>query len=225
MRSTHCPRTALLCIEQTFMGSGEAAGGYVLPLEHVQRLQHVAGEIGIPVHMDGARLFNAAVAAGVDARTFAACADSVSICLSKGLGAPVGSLIVGDAAFLERGRLVRKRLGGWMRQAGILAAAGLFALEHNVERLAEDHALARSVAGVLDACEGIACPPDEVETNIVMARVSRPDHDPESLTAALGERGVGVLPMNPTTLRFVTHLDVGPADVERLQRALGEILG
>ena len=225
MRSTHCPRTALVCVEQTFMGSGEAAGGCVIPLEHLRALRRTCEELGLPVHMDGARLFNAAVAAGVDARAFAACADSVSICLSKGLGAPVGSLIAGEAAFLERARLVRKRLGGWMRQAGILAAAGLFALEHNVARLAQDHALARELAAVLDAREGISCPLGEVQTNIVMARVARPDHDPESLARALAERGVEVLPMNPTTLRFVTHLDLGPVDVERLSQALDEVLG
>jgi len=225
MPSTHCPRTALVCVEQSFMGSGEAAGGCVIPLEHLQALRRTCQELGLPVHMDGARLLNAAVAAGVEPREYAACADSVSICLSKGLGAPVGSLIAGDAAFLERARLVRKRLGGWMRQAGILAAGGLWALEHNVARLAEDHALARALASVLDAHDGISCPVGEVETNIVMARVARRDHDPESLTRALGQRGVAVLPMNPTTLRFVTHLDVGPADVERLATALEGLLG
>jgi threonine aldolase len=225
MRSTHCPRTALVCVEQTFMGSGEAAGGCVIPLEHLRALRDTCAELGLPVHMDGARLFNAAVAAGVEAADYAGCADSVSICLSKGLGAPVGSLIAGDAAFLERARLVRKRLGGWMRQAGILAAAGLWALEHNISRLADDHALARRLAGLLDARDGIACPLAEVETNIVMARVARPDHDPEGLARALGEHGVAVLPMNPTTLRFVTHLDLGPGDLERLDAALDAVLG
>ena len=224
MRSTHCPRTALLCVEQTFMGSGEAAGGYVIPLEHLRQLKRTAEELGLPVHMDGARLFNAAVASGLAVREYAACADSVSICLSKGLGAPVGSLIAGDQAFLERGRLVRKRLGGWMRQAGILAAAGLYALEHNVARLGADHALARELAAVLECFEGVDCPPEKVETNIVMARVSRTDQDPASLSKALAAHGVLVLPMSSTALRFVTHLDVGPADVSRLRSALEEIL-
>jgi threonine aldolase len=150
MRSTHCPRTALVCVEQSFMGSGEAAGGCVVPLDHLRAIKQRAKELELPVHMDGARLFNAAIAAGEPPIEHAACADSVSICLSKGLGAPVGSLIAGDRAFLERAKLVRKRLGGWMRQAGILAAAGLYALEHNVERLAQDHALARELAGLLD---------------------------------------------------------------------------
>lgn len=224
MRSTHCPTTRLLCVEQSFMGSGEAAGGCVIPLEHLRRLSTAARELGLAVHMDGARLFNAVVASGVEAHEYAACADSVSICLSKGLGAPVGSLIAGDAAFLERARRVRKRLGGWMRQSGLLAAAGLHALEHHVERLAEDHALARELARALDGRAGIRCPPDEVATNIVMARVERTGHTPEALSAALAERGVRVLAQNATTLRFVTHMDVGPADVDRLARALDAIL-
>lgn len=224
MRSTHCPTTRLLCVEQSFMGSGEAAGGYVIPLEHLRRLSATARELGLAVHMDGARLFNAVVASGVTAREYAACADSVSICLSKGLGAPVGSLIAGDAAFLQRALRVRKRLGGWMRQAGLLAAAGLYALEHNVARLAEDHALARALARALDGRPGITCPPDEVATNIVMARVDPARHSTEALGAALAERGVRVLAQNATTLRFVTHMDVGPADVARLSEALDAIL-
>jgi threonine aldolase len=175
--------------------------------------------------MDGARLANAVVASGVGAATWAACADSVSICLSKGLGAPVGSLVAGDRAFLERGRLVRKRLGGWMRQSGLLAAAGLHALEHNVERLSADHALAKELARACHARPGLSSDPALVETNIAMVAVGHPEHDAASLARALAERGVLVLPMGPRTLRFVTHLDVGPADVERLAAALRAILG
>jgi threonine aldolase len=172
--------------------------------------------------MDGARLFNASVAAGVEARAYAEQADSVSICLSKGLGAPVGSLVAGDAEFLERARLVRKRLGGWMRQAGILAAAGILALERNVARLAQDHALARALAEAVDGVGGVRCPAAQVETNIVMARV---EGDAAALARALAGRGVLVLPMGPAALRFVTHLDVGPPDVERLGAALRAVAG
>ncbi len=222
--SVHCPRLALLCVEQTFMGSGAAAGGRVVPLERLKALRAVADELEVPVHMDGARLFNAAVAAGLPVSAQAECAHSVSISLSKGLGAPVGALIAGDRAFLERAAVVRKRLGGWMRQAGVLAAAGLYALEHNVERLAEDHALARDVARELARFEGLSCTPEEVESNIVMLRLAHPEHDPASLAAALAERGVLALPMSRTVLRFVTHLDVGPEDVRRLGAALEEIL-
>jgi len=222
--SIHCPRTRMVALEQSFMGGGEGAGGRVLPIEYVESVAAFARRSGLRVHVDGARLANAVVASGVSAERWAASADTVSICLSKGLGAPVGSLVAGDAAFLERAKLVRKRLGGWMRQAGILAAAGIFALERNVERLAEDHELARELAGGLDELPGLCAWPAEVRTNIVMVRVQHPRHTPVSLAAALGEKGVLVLPMNATTLRFVTHLDVGRADVERCLAAARAVL-
>ena len=222
--SPHCPRTALVCVEQTYMGSGHAAGGRVLPQENLAAVRAVAEEARIPLHMDGARLWNAVVASGIDARVHASFADSVSVCLSKGLGAPVGSLIAADRAFLERGKLVRKRLGGWMRQAGILAAAGLYALKHNLARIAEDHALARSLAESIHGRNGIACPPGEVETNIVYAQVDHPRFDAARLSAALKEEGVLAMPHTPRSLRFVTHLDVGSKDVERAVRALDRLL-
>jgi threonine aldolase len=225
LRSLHCPKTTLICVEPTFMGSGAGPGGRVVPLEHLRAIQALAAEQGIPVHMDGARLMNAVVASGVSAREYAACADSVSLCLSKGLGCPVGSLVAGPREFLERARLQRKRLGGWMRQSGLLAAAGLYALEHNVARLAEDHELARELAAALDGFDGIECLPGTVESNIVMARISHPAHTPESLMGALRQRGVLVLPQNSTTLRFVTHLDVSTEDVARVVVAFEEILG
>jgi threonine aldolase len=216
----HCPRTALLCLEQTH----NMAGGRVLPLDEVEALSGVARGAGVPVHLDGARLANAVVASGVPARTWGALADSVSICLSKGLGAPVGSLVVGDAAFIERAVLVRKRLGGWMRQAGHLAAAGLIALEQNVERLAEDHALARDLARRLGALTGFAADPADVHTNIVMVAVTHARLDAAAVAAALAERGVRVIPMGARRLRFCTHLDVGPADLDRLETAAREVL-
>jgi len=224
-KSVHCARTALITLEQSFMGMGEQAGGRVIPLEAMQRTAAFAREAKIPLHLDGARLFNAAVASGVEARRYAECADSVSICLSKGLGAPVGSLIVGDAEFCERAKLVRKRLGGWMRQAGFLAAAGLYALEHNVQRLARDHALARALAKSLHGLPGLHCPPEEIETNMVMVRVEHARFDPAKLVEALRPHGVLVLPMSANSLRFVTHLDLGPEDVERLAKAMRTILG
>jgi len=223
IRSTHCPRTALVCVEQSFMGSGHAAGGRVVPERALAAVRGVAQEAGIPVHMDGARLWNAVVASGVPAASWAAHADSVSVCLSKGLGAPVGSVVAGSEEFRERAMPVRKRLGGWMRQAGILAAAGLFALERNVERLAEDHGLARAVARALHGKHGIECPPEEIETNIVYAHLERSRYDAEALSAALAEQGVLAMAQAPRSLRFVTHLDVGPEDVERLAQALGRL--
>ncbi len=216
----HSPRTALVCVEQTHMGSG----GRVVPLENLVAVRAAAREREIPVHLDGARLANAAVASGVDAARFAAQADSVSLCFSKGLGAPVGSVVAGDGEFRERAVLVRKRLGGWMRQAGIVAAGALHALERHVERLAEDHALAKELAERLHAIEGLHAPPAEVETNLVLVRVERAGWDGPRLVAALAEQGVRVSALAPDTLRFVTHLDVGPADAERAADALARIL-
>lgn len=218
--SEHCPRTALISTEQTFMGSGNAAGGVVVPLEHLESVRALANEHGLRVHMDGARLANAVVASGLAADAFTATADSVSLCFSKGLGAPVGSVIAGGGEFLARARVHRKRLGGWMRQAGVIAAGALYALEHNVERLADDHALAVRVAEVLDPLPGLVCPPDEVATNIVMARIEREDLDADGLAAVLEAAGIRAMPQSKRCLRFCTHLDVGEPDVERL----GEVM-
>lgn len=219
--SIHCPNTTLVCVEQTHMGSG----GRVVPLKALQGVHQVAYSAGIPVHMDGARLANAVAASGIAAREWAATADSVSICLSKGLGAPVGSIIAGNSEFIERAMLVRKRLGGWMRQSGIIAAAGRIALEENVERLKEDHELAKMLAQKLDAFDVLNVPPDEVESNLVMVGVSDSRFDAASLADALDGHGVHVMPLGEKVLRFVTHMDVGPEDVERLDAAMLEILG
>jgi threonine aldolase len=191
----------------------------------MQAVHAVCLEAGIPVHLDGARLANAEIASGVSAAKWAATAESVSVCLSKGLGAPVGSVIAGDIAFLERARVVRKRLGGWMRQAGIIAAGGLYALENNRERLAEDHALAKDLAGRLDRFDGLSSDPEEVDTNLVVVRVGPPAPTARALVEALGERGVHVFALTADSLRFVTHSGVGGEDVLRLEVALQEILG
>lgn len=223
MKSTHCAKTALLCVEQSFMGSGRAAGGLVVPEVALAGVRKVAREAEIPVHMDGARLWNAVVASGIPAQTWASYADSVSVCLSKGLGAPVGSVVAGSREFIEKAMPVRKRLGGWMRQAGILAEAGLYALEKNVERLAEDHALARDVAQVLHGQHGIECPPDEIETNIVYARLEQSHFDAETLRQRLAGHSIKAMVQAPRSLRFVTHMDVGDEDVERLAEAIDRI--
>ena len=223
--SIHSPRTALVCVEQTFMGGEATVGGHVVPLEALTALRELVAPRGIPLHMDGARLANAVVASGVAASTWGGLVDSVSVCFSKGLGAPVGSALAGDSELVGRARVVRKRLGGWMRQAGVIAAAALFALEHGVERLADDHALARRLAEVLDARPGLHAPPAEVETNIVNARVDpeRAGYDAAGLAAALAENGVRALSLGPASLRFVTHRDVGPDDVEHVEAALDAI--
>ena len=230
--SIHCPRTALIALEQTFMGAGHGPGGLVSTVEELEAVRAVAERHSIPVHLDGARLANAVVASGVPARRFGELADSVSICLSKGLGAPVGSLVAAsDPGFLERAAWQRKRLGGWMRQAGLLAAAGLFALETQLEDLARDHELAKDLARVWNRFPGLRA--DEPQTNIVMAFLDAPVgaaeesalRDANSLMTALAEHGVAVLPMHERCLRFVTHRDVGVEHLERLESALGVLFG
>lgn len=223
--SVHCPRTVLLCVEQTFMGDGEGPGGRVVPLAHLERLAQAARTHGIRIHMDGARLPNAVVASGVPAARWASSSDSVMTSLSKGLGAPVGAVLAGPEAFLERARILRKRFGGWMRQAGVIAAGGLYGLEHHLARLEQDHLLAREVARLFERHDGFLAWPAQVESNIVMVKVVRDGWTPERLSAALARHDVLTLPMSSASVRFVTHLDVGTADVERLEQALARILG
>lgn len=213
----HHPRTRLLCVENTH----NAAGGRVLPLERLRALRAVAAERGVAVHMDGARLWNASAATGVPLEAWAAEADTVMVTLSKGLGCPVGSMLAFPAALTERVRRLRRRLGGSMRQSGVLAAAGLYALEHHRERLAQDHARARAIA---EACEGrpgvrVVAP----ETNIVMLELERADA--AAVAAALRERGILTSVFSPTRLRAVTHLDVDDDGVARAARALAAVLG
>ncbi|QCW51204.1 low specificity L-threonine aldolase [Nocardioides dongxiaopingii] len=202
-------RTAAISVENTH----NFAGGTVLPLQLLRDLKELATGLGAAVHLDGARLWNAHVATGTPLAEYGATADVLSVCLSKGLGAPVGSLLVGSADTVAEARIWRKRMGGGMRQVGILAAAGLHALDHHVERLADDHAHARLLA---EAC---GVDPATVETNIVV--VQRPD------AAAFVERataaGVRVATVGPTTVRMVTHLDVTRADAERAAAVLSEL--
>jgi threonine aldolase len=215
----HCPRTALVCVEQTH----NVAGGRVMPLAELQALSRVARAARVPVHMDGARLFNAVVASGISADAGPRSRFRRDR-LVEGLGS--GRLARGGRPRFPQARHpVRKRLGGWMRQAGFLAAAGLHALEHNVERLAEDHALARDLAQRLARLPGLSVDEAGVVTNLVMVDVVREDLDAAALSRALAEHGVLVLPFGPRTLRFVTHLDVGPDDVTTLEQACRSILG
>jgi threonine aldolase len=208
--------TAAVAVENTH----NFGGGVVQPLDSLRRLREVTAEVGIKVHLDGARLWNAHVAAGVPLAAYGACADTVSVCLSKGLGAPVGSLLVGDADVVALARVRRKRLGGGMRQVGVLAAAGLHALDHHVERLAEDHSraqvLAKACATALPGCVDL----DSVHTNIVVLSVQ----DAPGLAAAASEQGVAVSVLGPTTARLVTHLDVDDAAVEHAASVLTDLL-
>jgi len=197
----HFARTRLLCLENTVHGK-------VLPLAYLERAQSFAGEHGLATHLDGARVFNAAVKLDLPLDAITRCFDSVSICLSKGLGAPVGSVLVGNRALIDGARRWRKVTGGGMRQAGILAAAGLYALEHNVERLAEDHANAERLADGLRTIPGCTLA-EEPQTNMVFLRV---DADAPVLAARLREYGVIVSPAG--VLRLVTHLDVNAQDID-----------
>ena len=219
----HCPQTRLLCLENTHNGHG----GRIYPIEGMETVSEWARRRGLAVHLDGARLYNAAVASGVPVERYAACADTVSLCLSKGLGAPVGTCLVGDSDTIERARWVRKRLGGGMRQAGILAAAGVYALEHNVERLSEDHALAREIAAGLVGIGGLAVDPDAVQTNIIMIELTGEVHA-QDIVEELEREGVRVLAVGPRKLRAVTHLDVPAKAAEqvpvRVRKALDRLL-
>lgn len=190
-------------------------GGSVLPLADMQALRVFTDTVGVGVHLDGARLWNAHVASGVPLEEYGGLVDVLAVCLSKGLGAPVGSLMVGSADAIAEARVWRKRMGGGMRQVGILAAAGLHALDHHVERLAEDHDNARTIA---EAC---GVDPSTVETNIVVVDV--PDAAP--VVQAAREAGVLVSAVGPRTVRAVTHLDVSAAQAKEAAAVLGSVLG
>ncbi|MCX6063810.1 MAG: low-specificity L-threonine aldolase [Caldiserica bacterium] len=199
----HFPRTSLIAIENTH----NRGGGKVWPIEYVRQISAEAHEHGIAVHMDGARIFNAAIASGIAPDVWASYADSVMFCLSKGLCAPVGSLLVGSTEYIERARKNRKRLGGGLRQVGILAAAGIVALETMVNRLAEDHANAKLLASEL-ANIGYGTDPSGVETNMAMVDVSASGQDAPAFVAAAKEQRVLCNAVTQTTVRLVTHHDV-----------------
>ena len=207
----HYPRPSLVCVENTHM----PADGAVWPLEALKAVRAAAG--GLPLHMDGARLFHAEVATGVPARDICAEATTVMCCLSKGLAAPVGSLVAGPADVMERARWERQRLGGGMRQAGVLAAAGLVALRDMVDRLAEDHDRARRLAEVLaERWPDGGCDPSRVRTNVVTWR----HPDAEAVLEHLRGRGVLAGTIAPGVLRVVTHCDVDDAGVHQAKEAL-----
>jgi threonine aldolase len=202
--------TSLVCMETTH----NQAGGAVLPLAHMRAVYALAHEHGVPVHTDGARLFNAAAALGVDAREIAQHTDSVCFCVSKGLSAPVGSVLCGDTTFIERARAFRRMVGGNMRQAGPLAAAGIVALETMAGRLKEDHATARRLAEGLHRIDASLVNPQEVETNLVRMDVSASGRTAAQWSADLERKGVRVSAASPSTLRFVTQRHISTADVD-----------
>lgn len=217
-RSPYLVQTSLVCLENTH----NSAGGRVLSVERMRAATEVARERGVAVHLDGARLPNAAVAQGAPMRAWAEHADTVMIALTKGLGAPVGSMLAGSAGVMERAWRLRRRMGGGMRQAGLLAAAGLFALRHNLQRLAEDHHRARALS---EGAAGIAGIRSEApETNIVMLDLDEALPEPAAVLAGLAERGVWLTQFGPRRLRAVTHLGVDDHGVERAVQALREVV-
>ncbi len=215
----HFPRSRLLCVENTH----NMGGGTVWPLELLREVTQGARSLGLALHLDGARIMNASVASGTAPDVIAAAFDTVSFCLSKGLGCPVGGLIAGSKELIEKARRYKQALGGAMRQAGILAAAGLYALEHHVERLADDHRRARRLAEGLAEIPGIVIDLESVETNMVY--FTHRSVPPDTLRAALAARGL-LVSAGGGRLRAVTHLDVGDEEIEealiRMKRTLAE---
>jgi threonine aldolase len=210
--------TAAVAVEHTH----NFGGGTIQPFDELTAVAELSREHGIGYHLDGARLWNAHIATGVALEAYGRLFDTVSVCFSKGLGAPVGSVLVSTADNIARARVMRKRLGGGWRQAGVLAAACLYALDHHVQRLADDHAAARTFAEAVAGCVPTAVDPDNVETNIVVIETGTTPAAPIAVAAA--ERGVKVSALGPFMIRAVTHLDVTADDCEWAGRLVGELL-
>ncbi len=207
--SLHSPRTAILEIENTH----NRAGGAIFPIDVMQALRELCDSHQILLHLDGARIWNAHVATQIPLSDYAACADTMTVCFSKGLGAPVGSAVLGERQFIERARRTRKMFGGGMRQAGILAAAALYAVEHNIPRLSEDHENAWYFAESISEIEGLYIDLDSVQTNIVIMDVAGSGRGVDDIVASCRERGLLVVPIGTTSIRAVTHLDVDRDDI------------
>lgn len=216
----HFPVTRLICLENTH----NRGGGSIYPIEKIAEISQLARSKGLLVHLDGARLWNASVASGIKPHQYAQWADSVSVCLSKGLGAPIGSLVAGTKVFIDRVHRFRKMFGGGMRQAGIVAAAGIYALDHHIERLKEDHQNAKRLASGLREIKGISIKPEEVETNILIFDVSGTGMTPVQIRDAMKQEGVLIHAVGKTQIRLVTHLDVSKEDVEIALKAFRKVL-
>ena len=217
-RDQHFPRPRLVAIENTHNRSG----GRVFPQRDIEAIADAAHARALSIHLDGARIWNAAVATGCQPATLCEPVDSVSACFSKGLGAPVGSILAGDTDFIARAHRYRKMLGGGMRQAGILAGACLYALDHHVDRLADDHDNARALAQALSSVDRLRCDPARVETNIVvieMSLLSAPD-----FIARAAEQGVKLTAIDRRRVRAVTHLDVSTGDIHEAARRLSSLV-
>jgi threonine aldolase len=216
----HFPVSRLVVIENTH----NRGGGTVFPLENILRIREVATKKGLRMHMDGARLWNACVATGISPKEYAAPFDSVSVCLSKGLGCPVGSLVAGSRDFIKRVHRFRKLVGGGMRQIGFLAAAGIYALDHHIDRLEEDHRKAKKLAQGLAGIKNLLIHPEEVETNILFFDVSPAERTAHEVAAALREKGVRVHPTAKTRIRCVAHLDVSFDEIDRALEVIAGVM-
>jgi threonine aldolase len=218
--SRYQPKTRLVSIEQT----SNMGGGTIWPLETIREVCAVGREYHLHTHMDGARLLNAVVETKIPAREYAATFDSVWIDLSKGLGAPVGAVLAGNREFITEAWQWKQRLGGAMRQAGIIAAAGIYALRHHVERLAEDHANAKLLANGLAEISNLKLNPNEVETNIVILDVSKTGRSPQEVSDRFLEHGLRMSIISPTCLRAVTHLDISRHQIEGALQVVRDVL-
>ncbi|MEZ5064199.1 MAG: GntG family PLP-dependent aldolase [bacterium] len=216
----HCPQTSLVWLENTH----NAAGGAVWPQDQLDAVAQVAHEADLPVHLDGARVWNAAAATGLSPARIAHHADSVSVCMSKGLGAPVGSLVVGTRAFVDGCWVHRKRMGGGMRQSGLLAAGALWALDHLLDRVGDDHANARLFAERAARLPGVRVDLEATQSNIVVLDVAETGRTPIELATELAKRDVLLVPFGVTLLRAVTHLDVSREDVARAADVFAEVV-
>ncbi len=206
-KNEHCPLTKIVELENTH----NRHGGSVCPPEHIAEIAAVCRENDLHFHLDGARIWNAHIASGVSLAEYARHFDTLAVCLSKGLGAPLGSLTLGARDFIHEAHRIRKMFGGGMRQVGIVAAAGLYALDHNLAKLGNDHANARLLAEGLGAIDGIAVAVERVETNIVLADIAKTNLTPSEFVAKMSAVGVLCVQFGKTTVRFVTHLNVSEA--------------
>jgi threonine aldolase len=218
--NVHTPRTSLVCLENTHNNWG----GAVLPLDNFKAIRKIAEDNGLKVHLDGARIFNASHASGVPVKEYARQVDSVMFCLSKGLSAPVGSMLVADRGRIDFGRRLRKALGGGMRQVGVLAAPGIIALTEMVDRLKDDHARAKKLALGVCRLPGIRLDPESVQTNIIIFGFEHPAITVSAMLEKMRDRGILALAVSGG-IRMVTHKDVGDEDVDRAIRTFKEILG
>ena len=216
----HYPVTKLVCLENTH----NRGGGSIYPVEKMADIYRLAKSKGLLVHLDGARLWNASVAMGIKPIEYAQWADSVSVCLSKGLGAPIGSLAAGSKLFIDRVHRFRKMFGGGMRQAGIIAAAGIYALDHHFERLKDDHQNAKRLAVGLKEFKGVSVDPKHVETNIVIFDVSNTGMTGSQVAESMKQERVLIHVIGRTQIRLVTHLDVTSEDIEITLKAFEKLL-